>query len=176
MAFVVVSGPLAGTRLAVEQTATVLGRKAVGAALFQGDRAVSRRHAVVRVLDGTCVVEDLTSRNGTFVNGVPIEGPTALGPDDELCIGTIRLRLAPEPDAAPWERNGAGAGTRPCNADAGNHSHAATDPDSDTHTHAGTHSHADADHGPHSHAGTHSHADAGTRGVVHPAGTVTSRG
>src|SRR5580704_14643379 len=116
-ALTVVGGPWAGTRLAVGRAETMLGREAVGATLFRGDRAVSRRHAVLRVVDGICVVEDHNSANGTFVNGVHIDRPTVLSPEDELRIGSTRLRLAPaqdgtvllavvpapEPEAAPWD-------------------------------------------------------------------------
>ena len=111
----VVGGPWAETRLACDQAEIVLGRHGVGAALFRGDRAVSRRHAVVRMVGGTCVVEDHYSTNGTFVNEVPIDRPTVLGPEDELRIGATRLRLtpalagtalldaipAPDPDSTP---------------------------------------------------------------------------
>ena len=73
----------------------VLGREAAGAAVFRGDRAVSRRHAVLRVVDGNCVVEDQNSTNGTFINDTPVDRPTVLGPEDELRIGSTRLRLVP---------------------------------------------------------------------------------
>jgi hypothetical protein len=126
-ALTVVGGPSAGTRLAWDQAEMVLGREAVGAALFRGDRAVSRRHAVLRLIDGTCVVEDHNSTNGTFVNDVPIERPTVLRPEDELLIGSTRLRLAPaladtallaavpapEPEAASWDGTPDGGPTAP---------------------------------------------------------------
>jgi len=126
-ALTVVGGPSAGIRLAVGRAQTMLGREAVGATLFQGDQAVSRRHAVVRVLDGTCVVEDHNSTNGTFVNDVPIDRPTVLGPEDELRIGATRLRLVPaqagtallaavpalEPEAALWDGTTSGGPTAP---------------------------------------------------------------
>jgi pSer/pThr/pTyr-binding forkhead associated (FHA) protein len=89
--------------------------------VFRGDRAVSRRHAVLRVVDGNCVVEDHNSTNGTFVNDVPIDRPTVLGPEDELRIGSTRLRLAPAPagtalldavpataEDGPWEGTAGG--------------------------------------------------------------------
>jgi hypothetical protein len=123
-ALTVVGGPSAGTRLAWDQAEMVLGREAVGAALFRGDRAVSRRHAILRVLDGTCVVEDRNSTNGTFVNEVPIDRPTVLGPEDELRIGSTRLRLAPAladtalltavpAQEAVWDETGDGGPTAP---------------------------------------------------------------
>jgi hypothetical protein len=92
----VIGGPAAGTTLAWDRAEMVLGREAVGAALFRGDPAVSRRHAVLRFRDSGCVVEDHSSKNGTFVNDV-LDRPTVLGPEDELRIGSTRLRLAPAP-------------------------------------------------------------------------------
>ena len=126
-ALMVVGGPSAGTRLTWDRAEMVLGREAVGAALFRGDPAVSRRHAVLRILDGTCIVEDHSSKNGTFVNDVPIDRPTVLGPEDELRIGSTRLRLAPalgdtallaaiptlEPEAAEWDGTASGVPTAP---------------------------------------------------------------
>src|SRR5215469_14562722 len=91
----VVDGPHAGAELAWHQDEVVLGRKAAGSTLFGGDATVSRRHAVLRHCpDGTCLIDDLGSANGTFVNGVLIDQPTALGPADEFRIGSTRLRLA----------------------------------------------------------------------------------
>jgi hypothetical protein len=126
-ALTVVGGPSAGTRPAWDQAEMVLGREAVGAALFRGDPAVSRRHAVLRMLDGTCVVEDHSSKNGTFVNNVLIDRPTVLGPEDELRIASTRLRLAPaagdtallaaipvlDPEAAAWDGTASGGPTAP---------------------------------------------------------------
>ena len=95
-ALTVVGGPSADTRLAWDRAEMVLGREAVGAALFRGDGAVLRRHAVLRILEGTCVVEDHNSTNGTFVNNVPIDRPTVLGPEDEL-----RMSNMPPPTPTP---------------------------------------------------------------------------
>jgi hypothetical protein len=111
-AVTVVDGPSAGTRLAWRGAEVVLGRTAGGSALFGNDPAVSRRHAVIRRgADGTCVVEDLNSTNGTLVNGEPIDRPTVLGPEDELRIGNTGLRLAPAP-AGEEGADGEDAGAR----------------------------------------------------------------
>ncbi|WP_153505791.1 FHA domain-containing protein [Cumulibacter manganitolerans] len=42
------------------------------------DERVSRLHAVVRLLGARAVIEDAGSTNGTYVDGVRIEGPTEL--------------------------------------------------------------------------------------------------
>jgi serine phosphatase RsbU (regulator of sigma subunit) len=48
--------------------------------------AVSRQHAQITWVDGEFFVEDLHSRNGTFVNGNPIQAPHRLADGDRLKI------------------------------------------------------------------------------------------
>jgi pSer/pThr/pTyr-binding forkhead associated (FHA) protein len=57
------------------------------------DDLVSRRHARVTPGGAGAVVEDLGSRNGTFVNGEVIHGPTRLEPGDQLQLGVTLLEL-----------------------------------------------------------------------------------
>ena len=52
---------------------------------------VSRHHARVTVKGREVLVEDLSSKNGTFVGGSRIEGTTRLKPGDEIQIGPIKL-------------------------------------------------------------------------------------
>ncbi|WP_309670094.1 adenylate/guanylate cyclase domain-containing protein [Gemmatimonas sp.] len=60
------------------------------------DPAVSRRHAELRVSDsGTLEVEDLKSRNGTWVNGARVQRATVL-PGDTLAFGTVAFTLLHE--------------------------------------------------------------------------------
>jgi len=51
------------------------------------DDSVSRRHARVLLENDTCVIEDLQSRNGTYVNGQKIDGRVALDNRDRVEIG-----------------------------------------------------------------------------------------
>jgi hypothetical protein len=49
------------------------------------DSYVSRRHCAILVHAGTqCEVHDTASKNGTFINGQRIPGPTRLNPGDEI--------------------------------------------------------------------------------------------
>ncbi len=59
------------------------------------DAGVSRRHAIIAMENGVCVVQDLESANGTFVNGqrVSPQVPTPLRHGDELKFGTLLLRI-----------------------------------------------------------------------------------
>jgi hypothetical protein len=55
------------------------------------DPLVSRQHARVVIEDDRARVEDIESRNGVKVNGVPIKEPTPLKDGDRLRIGTQDL-------------------------------------------------------------------------------------
>lgn len=56
------------------------------------DPTVSRRHARLAFRDGSWVLQDLASTNGTTVNG-RLVGRCALRPGDHLVLGTERLRI-----------------------------------------------------------------------------------
>jgi DNA-binding winged helix-turn-helix (wHTH) protein len=55
--------------------------------------SVSRRHARVQIADGIAVLEDLGSKNGTFVNGQRITTAVQLSDRDEIDVGKVRLRF-----------------------------------------------------------------------------------
>jgi pSer/pThr/pTyr-binding forkhead associated (FHA) protein len=70
--------------------ANVLGRDA-GATVVIDHGSVSRRHARVLVRETGAFVEDLQSRNGTFVNGKAIDGLTELHDGDVVALGPVSL-------------------------------------------------------------------------------------
>ena len=94
---VVTEGPFAGREIQLE-TELVIGRE--GATLTIEDSELSRRHAVVRPVDGGYEVEDLGSLNGTFVNGQRIDRPTRVGGGDSIKLGQSVLEVAAERNAA----------------------------------------------------------------------------
>jgi pSer/pThr/pTyr-binding forkhead associated (FHA) protein len=87
----IVEGADAGRRVDLLAPLTV-GRTA-DADLVLADELVSRRHARVSQRGDGAVVEDLGSRNGTFVNGNQIHGPTRLVPGDQLQLGVTLVEL-----------------------------------------------------------------------------------
>ena len=94
---VVLTGPEAGRRLGLAGEQTVGRGRA--ATLRLADPQISRAHARVRAGPEGVSVEDLRSKNGTRVNGVPLERRRSpLRPGDELALGTTILVLE---DAAP---------------------------------------------------------------------------
>jgi DNA-binding winged helix-turn-helix (wHTH) protein len=56
-------------------------------------RDVSRRHARIVVADGRVVLEDLGSRNGTYLAESRIPGPTPLQHGDRIGVGPVLLIL-----------------------------------------------------------------------------------
>jgi len=56
------------------------------------DRCASRVHCEISELNGTLVVRDLESRNGTFVNGQYVEQALLL-PGDRLTVGSSRFEV-----------------------------------------------------------------------------------
>jgi len=86
---VCLTGPDQGTTFRISGTPAVIGRGEVEFRLSSRD--VSRRHAVVSLKESEVVVEDLRSANGTFVNGVRIEGPARMQLGDRLQVGNTIL-------------------------------------------------------------------------------------
>jgi pSer/pThr/pTyr-binding forkhead associated (FHA) protein len=59
------------------------------------DAGVSRRHALLSLHNGHCILEDLSSANGTFVNNRRLapNQPTSVNDGDEIKFGTLLLRI-----------------------------------------------------------------------------------
>src|SRR5918996_1771812 len=76
----IVEGPEAGRTILVENEAVELGREDGLDVQLAQDELVSRRHVRITPSAGGVLVEDLGSRNGTFVDGDEIFGPAHLAP------------------------------------------------------------------------------------------------
>jgi hypothetical protein len=84
--------PQTGRQCTVKPGATV-GR--VECDVVLPDPEVSRQHAVFRVVDGRPAVEDLDSRNGTYLNERRISGVAAMSPGDKVRFGKTVWKLEP---------------------------------------------------------------------------------
>jgi ABC-2 type transport system ATP-binding protein len=82
-------GPLAGRAFGVQEP-IVLGRE--GDVVLE-DPEVSRRHARVRLVEGSLVIEDLGSLNGTWVNDSRIGAPTLILPGEVVKLGTTVIEV-----------------------------------------------------------------------------------
>jgi pSer/pThr/pTyr-binding forkhead associated (FHA) protein len=64
---------------------------------------VSRHHARITVNDGSATIEDLESKNGSFIGGVRVNAPTPLRPGDTIRIGPFTLIFRMAGDMASTE-------------------------------------------------------------------------
>jgi hypothetical protein len=90
----VTSGEARGTSIALDGE-LVLGRSTVGLEGLRRDTEMSRVHARLWRSDaGELMIEDLGSRNGTYLNGTRIHGPRVLHAGDWLRTGQTTMELA----------------------------------------------------------------------------------
>ncbi len=70
----------------LEEGENVIGRTSEAAVRISSAR-VSRRHARIVVTGGRAVLEDLGSKNGTYLRGQRVRRPVELVDGDEICFG-----------------------------------------------------------------------------------------
>lgn len=61
--------------------------------VWLGDPSVSRRHARIRVSSGVAELEDLGSKNGTFLGGRRLDALVTLSDGDKIRIGSVELEF-----------------------------------------------------------------------------------
>jgi pSer/pThr/pTyr-binding forkhead associated (FHA) protein len=92
---VVINGKQKGQRFPLGEGIARIGRDSDCEILLL-DQSVSRRHARLIRKDAGWLVEDMRSRNGTYLDGLLVDSPSALGPESIVQIGlNIRLRMEP---------------------------------------------------------------------------------
>ncbi|GEM_PF-3443846 len=101
---VVTAGDAAGEQVPILRAVSVLGRKrgaimadGLRVALPSDDPALRERHAEIRLRDAGVYLAPLEGQ--VAVAGQPVAEPIALGPDDEVAIGELRLRVRVHPGA-----------------------------------------------------------------------------
>ena len=90
--FVVRSGKEAGRTLAVTTGQTIALGRLKGCDVVLDDEAASRRHCAITAREDVCVISDLQSANGTFVNEKRIT-TTELQKTDKIRIGSTVIEL-----------------------------------------------------------------------------------
>jgi DNA-binding winged helix-turn-helix (wHTH) protein len=86
------TGPVQGGRWNIPLEGITIGREG-GCAILIADRQVSRRHAKIDRRGGKAYLEDLASKNGTMVNGVPVKKETELKDGDMIQIALVAKLL-----------------------------------------------------------------------------------
>lgn len=82
----------AGREIALLEGENVLGREHDATAWIDVC-SVSRRHARIVVSGDQAMLEDLGSKNGTFLGGEAVTRPTPLSQGDRLRIGTVEMTV-----------------------------------------------------------------------------------
>lgn len=79
-------------QVALDEGAHLLGRDR-DVAVWLESPTVSRHHARIHVSGQTATIEDLGSKNGTFLRGERLAAPSALTDGDELRLGSVPLKF-----------------------------------------------------------------------------------
>jgi DNA-binding winged helix-turn-helix (wHTH) protein len=82
----------AGVDLVLRQGENLIGRAPDSYIRIKSPK-ISRRHARITIDGESAVVEDLGSKNGTFVGDVRVDGPTPLGHADQIRLGQLAALL-----------------------------------------------------------------------------------
>jgi serine phosphatase RsbU (regulator of sigma subunit)/pSer/pThr/pTyr-binding forkhead associated (FHA) protein len=81
--------PLSGGRLSI-------GRSSASELCFSEDAGLSRQHFVFEPEGADWTVQDLGSKNGTFVNNIPLKARLILKPGDRITAGHLVILFAPD--------------------------------------------------------------------------------
>jgi pSer/pThr/pTyr-binding forkhead associated (FHA) protein len=103
VAYIEITRPDGRALLPLESDRVTLGKAGTNDVVLEWDGKVSRLHAVLERLSARWCVRDLSSSNGTFVNGERIWAERPLRHGDEIRLGRTRLLFraeAPTVDAA----------------------------------------------------------------------------
>ena len=92
-------------RVTLEEGEHVIGRDP-DAEIFLNSAGVSRRHARIGISASQATIEDLGSKNGTFVGDQRVQGARALGDGDIIGVGSVKLtlRIFQTPSSTKTER------------------------------------------------------------------------
>ncbi|AMV21894.1 FHA domain-containing protein [Planctomyces sp. SH-PL14] len=90
---IIQTGKHKGKKLKLAEAQVVVGRDE-DCRIKIASSDVSRQHALLIPVEDGVLVRDLGSRNGTFVDGVPIQGEVLLRPGGTLSVGPLTFELS----------------------------------------------------------------------------------
>jgi DNA-binding winged helix-turn-helix (wHTH) protein len=99
------------TEVALRPGENVLGRDGEGIILVKSS-TVSRRHAQIVIDANGVMVEDLGSKNGTYVNDQRVSGPTPITDGDQIRVGSLLFTFRQSHGAESTETHSSRSGPR----------------------------------------------------------------
>ncbi len=91
----IVDGPLLGSHMNLGSLEEIVLGRAADCDFITGDDYSSSHHSRLFRRGSDWFVEDLESRNGTFVDGVRIDQPERVGVGTDITMGRTTVRLMP---------------------------------------------------------------------------------
>jgi DNA-binding winged helix-turn-helix (wHTH) protein len=93
-----------GARLPLRIGENILGRDENEDGIRIESPTVSRRHARISISADAATLEDLGSKNGTFLKGAPVSASVPLADGDDIRVGSVvvRFRRASGTQTATW--------------------------------------------------------------------------
>jgi DNA-binding winged helix-turn-helix (wHTH) protein len=79
-----------GREFPLQEGENVLGRDATADVLID-DTTVSRKHAAITIRDGAVTIEDLSSKNGTFLDSVKLTEPAPIHDGQTIVLGDASI-------------------------------------------------------------------------------------
>jgi DNA-binding winged helix-turn-helix (wHTH) protein len=91
-------------RVTLDEGEHVLGRDP-DAEIYLDAPGVSRRHALIKIAAVGATIEDLGSKNGTFVGSQRVDGTSSIGDGDVITVASVKLtvRLLQTPTSTETE-------------------------------------------------------------------------
>ena len=105
-----VEGPHAGGVFTLNRESAVVGRHP-DCDIVLDSGSVSRQHARIQRVDNKFYIEDMQSRNGTYVNGRQIREPCLLGDQDRITLCDVVMVFHANVDADVAKKTVAGTAT-----------------------------------------------------------------
>lgn len=90
----VLEGPMKGVQLEIDKEVVFVGRSAANDVKIS-DETVSRKHLKIFSVESCYFIEDLKSKNGTMINGEPLDAGFArlITENDRIQLGSTIIRL-----------------------------------------------------------------------------------
>ena len=79
-------------RVTLDEGEHVIGRDP-NVEIYLDAPGVSRRHALIKIAAARATIEDLGSKNGTFVGDQRVDGSRSIGDGDVITVGSVKLTV-----------------------------------------------------------------------------------